>query len=363
MIREAIQKVVARHDLNEEEMQETMREITLGVASPEQIASFVTALRVKGETPLEITEAAKVLREKALRFDGGDEVICLDREEITVEKETILRTTTGATEGTKVFNISTATALIAAGGGVKVARSVRRSSPGFCGCADVLEALGIHLDLTRSQLERCLREIGLCFVYDPLAGNGLQHLTTIRERIGIRTLFSLVDPLINPAQARTQILGVYEPELTETMAEVLKHLGIRNGLVFWGEDTLDEITITGKTKVTSLGEEGVETFWIEPEDFGLRKASLKEIEGGTRIRNAEMIVEILRGERGPKRDIAMINAAAVFAMAGKAKNLQDGLELARASIDSGNALQKLEHLVRFTSGERRFLRNPVELHL
>lgn len=363
MIREAIQKVIARQNLDEAEMEEAMREITNGLASPEQIASFVTALRMKGETPIEIAAAAKVIREKALKVDGGGEVVSLDREEITVEKETILRTTTGGTGGTKVFNISTATALIAAGRGVKVAKSVRRSTPGFCGCADVLDALGFHLDMTPSQIERCLREIGLCFIYDPLAGNGLSHLVSVRERIGIRTIFNLVDPLINPAQARTQLLGVYEPELTETMAAVLRNLGIKKALVFCGEDTLDEITLTGKTKVTFLQEDHMKTYFIEPDDFGMRKATLKDIEGGTRTRNAEIISAILKGEQGPRRDIAVLNAAAVFTVAGKAQDLSQGLDLANESIDSGAAFEKLEHLIRFGRGEQRFLRSHLELHV
>lgn len=363
MIREAIQKVMVRQNLAEAEVEQAMSEIANGLASPEQIASFVTALRMKGETPVEIAAAAKVIREKALRIHGGDEVVCLDREEITVEKETILRTTRGAAEGTKVFNISTATAFIAAGGGVKVAKSVRRSTPGFCGCADVLDALGIHLDMTPTQIERCLRQIGLCFIFDPLAGNGLQHVGSVRERIGIRTIFNLVDPLINPTQARTQVLGVYEPELTETMAAVLRNLGIKKAFVFCGEDTLDEITLTGKTKVTFFQEDRMKTYFIEPDDFGMGKATLRDIEGGTKTRNAEIIIRILKGEKGPRRDIAVLNAAAVFTVAGKAQDLSQGLGLANESIDSGAAFEKLEHLVRFGRGEERFLRSPAELYL
>jgi anthranilate phosphoribosyltransferase len=358
MIKEAIGKVVLKKDLTEMEMEEVMGEIIMGSASDAHIASFITALRMKGETTEEITTAARVIKNRVYMIHAGDEVVNLDREEITVERETILSTTKGITEGTNIFNISTATALVVAGGGLKVAKYGRRSASPLCGCRDVIEALGINLDMTSTQLERCIKEVGICFIYEPLAQNGLKHILSIREKIGIRTLFNLIDPLINPAGAKIQVLGVYEPRLTETMATVLKNLGIERGLVLYGEDTLDEISITGKTKITEFKDGGMKTYFIKPEDFGLRRGKLDEIRGGTKEQNAEILLEILKGGRGAKRDITILNAAAVFMIAGRAKDFNEGVKLANQSIDTGEAFHILERLMKFTNEERRYLRDP-----
>jgi anthranilate phosphoribosyltransferase len=227
----------------------------------------------------------------------------------------------------------------------------------------VIEALGINLDMTSTQLERCIKEIGICFLYEPLAQNGLGHIMALREKIGIRTIFNLLEPLINPAGAKVQVLGVYEPSLTETMATVLKSLGIKKGLVVHGEDTLDEISITGKTKVTEFKDGRIKTYLIKPEDFGLKRGKLMEIEGGEKKQNAEIILEILKGARGAKRDITVLNAAAVFMIAERAKDFGEGIELANESIDSGEAFKKLERLIEFTNAEQRFLRNPYEVEM
>jgi anthranilate phosphoribosyltransferase len=356
MIKEAIGKVVFGEHLTEGEMEKVMREITAKSASSAQTASFITALRMKGETPEEITAAVRAVRDKASTIDVGDDLVCLDREEITVESETILRTTEELDEGTSIFNISTATALVVAGGGLKVAKYGRRSASPLCGCADVIEALGINLDVTSTQQERCIEEVGICFLYEPLVQKGLEHLITIRKRIGIRTIFNLLDPLINPAGAGIQVLGVYEPHLTETMAMVLQNLGVKRGLVVHGKDTLDEISITGKTKVTEFRNGMMKTYNIKPEDFGMKKGNPREIRGGTKQQNAEIILEILRGARGVKRDITVLNAAATFTIAGRAKKLSEGIDLANQSIDSGEALNTLERLVKFTNAERRYVR-------
>jgi anthranilate phosphoribosyltransferase len=363
MIKEAIGKVVLKGDLTEREMEEVMKEITTGSASAEQIASFVTALRIKGETPEETTAAARVIKYKALNINAGDEVVCLDREEITVERETILSTAKGLTEGTNIFNISTATALVAAGGGLKVAKCVRKSTFPLCGCADVVEALGVTLDMTPTQLERCIKEVGICFLYEPLVKNGLQHIITIREKIGIRTIFNLLESLINPARAKIQVLGVYEPELTETMAMALQNLGIKKALVVHGEDTLDEISITGKTKITELKDGEIVTYFIQPEDFGMKRGRINEIKGGTKNQNAQIIREVLKGSQGAKRDITALNAAAAFVAAGRAEDFNEGIQLASQSIDSGKALHTLERLVEFTNEERGFLRGAYEIQI
>ena len=214
------------------------------------------------------------MRDKASRINGGEDSVCLDQEEITVERETILSTTKGLTEGTNVFNISTATALVVAGGGVKVAKHVKKSVLPLCGCADVIEALRVNLDMTSTQLERCFKTLGICFLHERLVHNGLDHIVAIRKEIGIRTIFNLLDPLINPAGASVQVLGVYDPNLTETMATVLKNLGIQRGFVVHGEDTLDEISITGQTKVTEFKEGGIKNYFIKPEDFGMKRGRL-----------------------------------------------------------------------------------------
>ncbi len=363
MIKEATGKVVLKKDLTEEEMRKVMEEITTGSASDAQIASFITALRMKEETPEEITVAARSIKEKVSTIHGGEDGVCLDREEITVERETILSTAKGLTEGTKTFNVSTATAFVVAGGGIKVAKHGRKSVSPLCGSADVIEAMGINLDMTSTQLERCIKEIGICFLYGPLARNGMRHIIALREKIGIRTVFNLLDPLINPADAKIQVLGVYEPRLTETMATVLKNLGIQKGLVFHGQDTLDEMSITGETKITEFKGGRMKTYLIKPEDFGLKRGKLIEIEGGDRKKNAEIILDILRGTRGAKGDITLLNAAAVFMIAGRAKNLDEGIELAEQSIDSGKAFDKLEGLIKFTNTDRRYLRDPHEVEM
>ncbi len=363
MIKEATGKVVLKRDLAEEEMKEVMEEITKGSASDAQIASFITALRMKGETPEEITAAAKVTQSKFSMIHSGNDVVCVDREEITIERETVLNTAKGLTEGTNIFNISTATAFVVAGGGLRVAKYGRKSLAPLCGCADVIEALGINLDMTSTQLERCIKEVGICFFYEPLVRNGLRHIIAIREKIGIRTIFNLLDPLINPAGAKVQVLGVYEPSLTETMATVLKNLGIKKGLVVHGEDILDEISITGKTKVTEFKDGRIKTYHIKPEDFGLKRRKLIEIKGGTKKQNAEIILEILKGDRGAKRDITVLNAAAVFMIAERAKDFHEGIQLANQSIDSGEASNKLKRLIEFTNAECNYLRNSYEIDM
>ena len=363
MIKEAIGRVVLKGDLTKREMEEVMREITARSASNEQIASFITALRMKGETPEEITAAAKVMKDKISRMDVGEDVVCLDREEITVERETILNTANGLSEGTNIFNISTATALVLAGGGLKLAKYVKKSVFPLCGCADVIEALGVNLDLTSTQLQRCFKILGICFLHEQLLQNGLEHIIALRKKIGIRTIFNLLDPLINPTGAKVQVLGVYEPSLTETMAMVLRNLGIKRGLVIHGEDTLDEISITGKTKVTEFKDGGITSYFIEPKDFEMRKGRLVEIKGGTKEQNAKIILDVLKGDRGAKRDIIVLNAAAAFTIAGRAKDFNEGIELANQSIDSGKALHTLERLIEFTNEERSFFRSAHEVEM
>lgn len=357
MIKEAIGKMVLKENLSGKEMEEVIEEILSKRASPVQIASFLTALRMKGETIEEITSAANVFRERISKLNGGEGVVCLDREEITIERETIQRTTNPLGGGTSIFNISTATAFVVAGGGIKVAKTVRRSISPLCGCADVLEALGINLDLTRTQLERSLREIGICFIDERLIQNDWESVLSVRQGIGIRTLFNLLDPILNPSSAELQVLGVYDPELTEKMAWVLRNLGIQKGLVFYGEDTLDEMSITGKTKITEILRDRVKSYFIEPEEVGMKRRRPDEIRGGTKQENAEIILNILKGRRGAKREITVLNAAGAFYISGRARSLQEGIKMAEESIDSGAALEKFETLLKFNRLERPYLRD------
>lgn len=363
MIKEAIGELVSKENLAAEEMAEVMREIAEKRASIAQIASFLTALRMKGETPEEITAAVKVLKEKSLKLNLGRDSICLDREEITVERETILSTTKDYSGGTTFFNVSTATALVVAGGGQKVVKYVRKSLHPLCGCADVVETLGINLDMTSTQLERCLETVGICFLDERLVHHGLEHVLSIRKKIGIRTLFNVLDPLLNPGRATVQVLGVYDPNLTEKMGAVLMNLGIKQGLVIHGKETMDEISITGETKVTEFKEGEVRSYFIQPEDFGMKRSELIEIRGGTKEKNAEIILEVLKGDRGAKRDMVVLNAAAVFMIAGKAEDFHEGIGLAEQTIDSGKALDQLERLAAYTNGERRFFRNPYQFEM
>jgi len=363
MIKEAIGKLVLKENLTAKEMGEVMREITIKKASTAETASFITALRMKGETPEEITAAAKVIKDKTSGIHVGGEMVCLDREEITIERETIQRTAKGLSEGTNIFNISTATALVVAGGGLKLAKYVKKSVHPLCGCADVIEALGVNLDMTPTQLERCFKTLGICFLHEHLVQNGLEHIMAIRKKIGIRTIFNLLDSLVNPGRACIQVLGVYDPNLTETMAKVLMNLGIIRGLVIHGEDTLDEISITGKTKLTEFRNGEIKTYFIKPEDFGMRRGELIEIRGGTKEKNAQIVLEVLKGDRGAKRDITVLNAGACFMIAGMAKDFNEGIEMAKLSIDSGKALETLNGLIKFTNAERRFLRGELEVEI
>jgi anthranilate phosphoribosyltransferase len=302
-----------------------------------------------------------VIRDNVSRINVGEDVVSLDREEITVERETILSTAKGLGSGTNIFNVSTATAFVVAGGGLKVAKYVRRSYFPLCGCADVIESLGINLDLTSTQLERCLREVGVCFLYEPMVRDGLGYITTLRRKIGIRTIFNLLDSLINPAGATTQVIGVYEPKLTETVALVLKNLGIKRALVVNGEDTLDEISITGKTKITEVIDGWMRSYFITPEDLGMERRDVSEIKGGTKRENAEIILEILKGSQGARRDITVLNAAATFVISGRVKDFKEGIEFANRCIDSGEALNKLQKTVRFTNSETRYLKDAFDV--
>lgn len=335
MIREAIAKVVDDEDLLEEEMQEVMNEIMTGGATPAQIASFITGLRVKGETVDEISGAAKVMRDKATRINIKDSIV--------------VDTCGTGGDMAQTFNISTTAAFVVAGTGLMVAKHGNRSVSSACGSADVLQALGVNIELKPVDVERCMNEIGIGFLFAPLFHEAMKYAVGPRKEIGIRTIFNILGPLTNPAGAKAQVLGVYSHGLTETMARVLMRLGASHCFVVHGTDGLDEITITTTTKVSEGKNGKVRTYTVKPSDFGLKKAKKVDLLGGDASDNARITTAILSGEKGPKRDIVLLNAAAAIVAGGKAKTLKEGVKLAADSIDSGAASAKLEALKVFTN--------------
>ncbi|MBI5078853.1 anthranilate phosphoribosyltransferase [Candidatus Saganbacteria bacterium] len=342
MIKEAIRKAVERHNLTREEAALTMDTILRGDATPSQIASLITALRMKGETAEEITGFAEKMREHAIN--------------IFPHAQNLVDTCGTGGDASGTFNISTVSALVAAGAGVAVAKHGNRSVSSRCGSADVLEALGVKIDIDPKKVEECINQIGLGFIFAPNFHKAMRFAAPTRKEIGIRTIFNILGPLTNPAHACAQVLGVFKPELTEVMAEVLKNLGVKQALVVHGLDGLDEISISDATKVTHLKEpnncwEGkIENYLIKPEDFGIHRRRREEILGGSAEQNAEIAIEILRNEeKGARREVVILNAAAAIFVSGLAKDIKEGLNLAAESLDRGAAYQKLEELIRFTA--------------
>ncbi len=335
MIKEAISKIVEGNSLGEEEAGYVMGEIMGGRATPAQIASFLTALRMKGETVKEITGCAREMLKRVDSFNL---------------KEDILVDTCGTGgDRSDTFNISTATAFVAAGAGLTVAKHGNRALSSQCGSADVLETLGVKLDLPKEKVKECLGKVGIGFLFAPLFHRAMKYALAPRQEMGIRTIFNILGPLTNPLGANVRLIGVYDPSLTETLAMVLKNLGVRGAFAVWGEDGLDEISIMGRTRVTQLKDGLIETYYIEPEDFGMTRAPLEEIKGGSREENALILQKVLEGEKGPKRDVVLLNSAACLVAAGLAGNLREGIKIAENSIDSGGAKEKLESLITFTN--------------
>jgi anthranilate phosphoribosyltransferase len=348
MIKEAIAKVIKREDLTEAEMEAAMDEIMTGQATPAQIGALLAGLRMKGETVEEIAGAARVMRAKATRIAVSNQLVNIDRDEINVEDETILDTCGTGGDATNTFNVSTATALVAAGAGVRVAKHGNRAVSSVCGSADVLEHLGVKLDLPPQSVAECIREVGIGFLYAPLFHGAMKHAAGPRREMGIRTIFNLLGPLTNPAGATVQVLGVYDQALTEKIARVLGRLGSREAFVVCGEGTFDEISICGPTRVSHLKGGEVRTFDIAPEDYGFRRATVEAIRGGDARENARIIHEVLASERGPRRDMVLLNAAAALMVAGLENDFRGGVKRAEDSIDSGKAREKLDSLIRFT---------------
>lgn len=347
MIRKFIEQVVLGKNLSEAEMIQAMDEIMEGRATDAQIAAFITALRLKGETVDELTGAARVMRRKATRVpvpaDGP--AVNLDRDDINVDEETIIDTCGTGGDGTNTFNISTTTAFVIAGAGLKVAKHGNRSVSSQCGSADVVKALGVNLDLNPEQVGRCVAEVGIGFLFAPLLHSAMKYAIGPRREIGIRTIFNLLGPLTNPAGAGIQVLGVYSPELTGMVAEVLRRLGSHSAMVVHGAGCLDELSLVGETVVVQLRDGELGSYTLVPEDAGLRRAPLEAVHGGDARDNARYLLAVLEGQPGPRRDVVLLNAAAVLVTAGRAADFAAGVEQAAAVIDSGRALEKLEQLV------------------
>ena len=339
-IREAIGQVILGNDISEGDMYGVMNEIMSGEATPAQIGSFITALRMKGETVEEITGAVRVMREKATPIETG----------VDVGKGEILMDTCGTGgDGSGTFNVSTASAFVVAGAGVVVAKHGNRSISSKCGSADVLEAAGVALDLTPEQVGRCIREIGIGFLFAPVLHGAMKYAIGPRREIGIRTIFNILGPMTNPAGANVQVIGVFDGKLTEPLAHVLEKLGTKRALIVHGEGGLDELTVTGATRISELKNGKVSSYMITPQEMGLPTAVLAELRGGeTAEESAVQLRSVLLGTPGPKRDMVILNSGAALMVAGLAEDIQGGVKLAAGIIDSGKATQKLEQLVAFS---------------
>lgn len=346
-ITEAIKKVVDRRDLSEEEAESVLEQIMSGACTDAQIASLLTALRMKGETAEELSGFARVMRRRAAPVQPQ----CFVAASLGgTEREALIDTCGTGGDVSGSFNVSTATAFVVAGAGVRVAKHGNRSVSSQCGSADVVEALGVRIELPPERISRSIDEVGIGFLHAPLLHEAMKYVALARKQMGIRTIFNMLGPLTNPAGANTQVIGVYAPHLTELLAEVLRRLGSRRALVVHGSDGLDEISITGESKVTELARGRVESYTVRPEDFGLKRAELKDIQGGDAQKNAGIILRVLEGEAGPCRDIVLLNASAGLVASSKVADLGDGVRAASESIDSGKALAKLQDLVAFTNG-------------
>jgi anthranilate phosphoribosyltransferase len=329
MIKESINSLVQGIDLSDGEMSECMNEIMEGKATEAQIGAFLTALRVKGETVDEITAAARIMREKASHIKAP---------------EGTLDTCGTGGDMSHTFNISTTVALVVAACGVPVAKHGNRSVSSQSGSADVLEALGINIQLEPAGVEKCLAETGFGFLFAPLFHPAMKYAIGPRREMGIRTIFNVLGPITNPAGARRQIVGVFTDRFTEPLAQVLGNLGSQDVMVVHGEDGLDEITITNGTRVSRFRDGKLETLIYSPEDFGFSRHPREAILGGARDDNAKITTDILNGEKGPKRDIVLMNSAAALVVAGKTEDLKEAVTLAAEAIDSKKSIQKLEEV-------------------
>ena len=329
MIQEAISSVVSGQNLSADAAAQVMEEIMTGEATPAQFGAFVTALRLKGETPDEIAGMARVMREKALRVESDGDLV---------------DTCGTGGDGSHTINVSTISAFVTAGAGLRVAKHGNRAITSACGSADVMEAAGVKVDLGPEGVERCIREVGIGFMFAPTFHPAMRYAGPPRREIGIRTVFNILGPLTNPAGARSQVLGVADGSLGEKMAMVLQRLGCNHALVVHGEDGLDEISITGPSQIWELKDGSIFNFTVTPEDLGLSSASAGDVQGSSIEDNLAAMNRVLSGEKGPARDIVLLNASAALAAGSAVNNLKQGIMAASESIDSGKAMAKLRAL-------------------
>lgn len=333
--KDLLKKSVSGESLTEEEAGHIMEQITEGSITPAQIGSFLTSLSIKGATVQELTGFARVLYEKAKQVPVPDGFVLTDT-----------CGTGGDNSGT--FNISTVAAFIACGAGVKVAKHGNRSITSQSGSADVLEVLGIKIDMNPEQAAAALKEIGMCFLFAPNYHPAFKNIMGPRRELGFRTVFNMMGPMLNPAKVKSQVMGVFSPELTEMIARVLGNLGVNHALVVHGSDGLDEITLTGQTKITELKNNWVRTWQFDPQEFGFDYCKPRDLKGGDAAENAETMLRILTGEKGPRRDIVIINTAAAIFAADITPDFKDAITKAEESIDSGAAKECLEKLVEYS---------------
>ena len=356
MILDALHRI-ANHgqSLTRAEAREVMTEVLAGNCTDAQISALLVALRMKGETVEEIVGFAEAIRAAAtplpISSDADAASGALDLSgtgrDALVESSLVDTCGTGG-DASGTFNISTAAAFVTAGAGVRVAKHGNRSLSSKCGSADVMEALGVNIQLSAERAAQCLREIGICFLYAPNLHSSMKQVQKVRRELRLRTMFNLLGPLTNPAHASGQVVGVYALDMVEKLAEALSMLGLHRALVVHGLDGLDEITITGPTRVAEARDGTVRTYEVDPEEFGMKRATLEDISGGDAAENAVIVREVLSGEKSPRRDVVLLNSAAALVAAGRADHLADAIPVAARSIDSGAAAGKLDALARFT---------------
>ena len=360
MILDALHRLANHSEsLTRTEARDVMAVVLTGKCTDAQIAALLLALRMKGETVEEIVGFAEAIRAAAaplpierspadaLAVSGTGREALLDE---PFDESSLVDTSGTGGDASGTFNISTATALVTTGAGVRVAKHGNRSISSKCGSADVVEALGVNIQLPPERAAQCLREIGICFLYAPNLHPAMKQVQGVRRELRMRTMFNLLGPLTNPARASGQVVGVYSLELVEKLAEALSMLGLRRALVVHGLDGLDEITITGVTRIAEARGGAVRSYEVEPEEFGMKRAALEEISGGDASENAGIIRAVLGGEKSARRDVVLLNSAAALVAAGRADHIVAAIPLAAKSIDSGAAAGKLQALVRFSAG-------------
>jgi len=346
MITEVLHRI-ANHcqSLSRDEARAVMSEVLTGQCTDAQIAALLVALHMKGETVEEIVGFAEAIRSAAAPLNvAGNATIDVSG----TERDALVDTCGTGGDASGTFNISTATALVAAGAGVRVAKHGNRSVTSKCGSADVMEALGVNITLPPARVAECLKEVGIAFLFAPAMHSAMKYVQPARRELRLRTVFNLLGPLTNPAHASAQVVGVYSDDLVEKLAEALSMLGLRRALVVHGSDGLDEITITGPTRIAEVRDGQVRTYEVTPEEFGFPRAPIDAISGGDAAGNAAIIREVLGGKKSARRDVVVLNAAAALVASGRADHLGEATSTAAQSIDSGAAGAKLEALVRFT---------------